>query len=600
MIRERIAIAGDWFRAYPSQGVVAGTVRSNVRWLAGMMSAPFNLQMQHQNIVMPDVTPDGFRADLDDAALAQRFDEDPHAAWLASFDGSAALGAFPRLLDRLTSADVVVGFELPPVIRRSIASRGGRYVSIHVHPLRFLPDLAFGVHSNCPAIQQAINAISMAEDAAKPQVARFSARLSRLAPCQAELPDGCPVLFGQSMSDASLIVAAEIGTWQDHRDRLAELLDGHDQVAFIRHPYGNWPVQTIEWLRHELDKTVIAMAGNGYPVIMSGQRLGPVISLSSSIGVEAAAFGHDSHFLLSDPRRTFGVSGLDNEWQFMVGHQLLDRAFWQSVLEGSALPEATSDPFHLGPDFLRNSLDSWSYTSIAGVGPLPDCTKTVVPSRQSTTEEIDRLVAALAGQPTDLPALRAVHISAAAARGAHIRCFPPALASGMSWQWDRGTECLNLPGAEGFGQVEPYNTWLESQRCVVRLPLRGGALRGQRLTGRMRFSFFDGIVGDYPALLLRANGRPVAAWVHIDENNASHTLPFDFTTPAGEFCTLSLEVSHMASPAALGTGADVRQLGISIFEMSIMVTDSDSTGDDDALWLWGLSETSIQVSASTN
>lgn len=600
MIGGRIALAGDWFRAHPSQGVDAGTVRSNVRWLAGMMSDAFDLPMQHQNIVMPVVTPDGFRADLEDGALADRYDEDPQAAWLTSFDGGAALAAFPRLLDRLAGADVVVGFELPPVMRRGIASRGGRYVSIHVHPLRFLPDLAFGVHSNCPAIQQAIVAISIAEDVAKPQVARFSARLSRLASSQAELPDGCPVLFGQSTSDASLIEAAEISTWQDHRERLTELLDGHDQVAFIRHPYVNWPVQTIEWLRHELDKTVIAMAGNGYPVIMSGRRLGPVISLSSSIGVEAAAFGHDSHFLLTDPRRAFGVSGLDNEWQFMVGHQLLDRAFWQSVLEGSELPEATSDPFLLGTDFVRGSLDSWSYASISGAGPLPDCTKTVVPSRRSTEEDVDRLVAALAGQPTDVPAPRANLVNAAAARGAHIRCFPPALASGMSWQWDRATECLNLPGAEGFGRVEPHNAWLESQRCEVRLPLRGGSASGQRIAGCIRFSFFDGIVGDYPALLLRANGRPVAAWVHRGANDTLHALPFDFATPAGEFCTLGLEVSHMASPAALGMGADTRQLGISIFDLSIMVTDSDSTCDGDLLRLWGFGEASIEIAAVSN
>lgn len=592
----RILLTGDWFRAHPSFGAGAGTVRGNVRWLAGLLSAGTGVPVQRQAVVLPAVTPEAFRADLDHQALAARYDGDPLAAWLVSYDGVAATAAFPLLFDRLAAADLVVGFELPPVMKRVLAARGCRYISIHIHPLRFLPDLVLGLHTNCPGIQRALASIGIPESYVVPRVMRLSARLSRLDPCQARLPEFCPVLFGQTVADASLIDAGRISTWPDHREQLAQLLGAHDHVAFVRHPHAEWPVKTLEWLREDLGKTVIAMAGNAYPVIMSGHMLGPVISMSSSIGVEAAAFGHDSHFLLADPRRAFGVAGFDNDQQFMVGHRFLTSEFWRAMLDGdTSSVTAQADPFLLGENFVRGTLEAWSYSGIAGTSAIPACTKIVMPSRQCGVEECDRLVASLAGLPTGATSQRSAMVTDAALLGVELRCLPAALASGMSWHWDRVTELLSMPGADDLGPTEADGAWLQGTSCTLRLPLGSGAAPGQMLSGEVRFSFFRGIIDRHPALLLRVNGCPVAGWVHRGSEDPYHELSFAIPVPTGGWCTLSLEVSHADSPAGLGLGEDPRQLGIILHRISIAVVDTESADEVDTLPLWGFGNTSLQI-----
>jgi hypothetical protein len=597
----RIAVVGDWFRAHPTAGAGPGTVHGNVRWLAGLLSAGLGIPVQRQQVVLPNTTTEGFHVELHNQSLAALYDRDPLAAWLSKYDDDGEDDTFPSLFDQLAGADLVIGFELPPVMRRRFALRGLRYISIHIHPLRFLPDLLLGAYSNCATLREVLQAISMAEPDVYPHVARLTAKLSRLDPCQARLPEHCPVLFGQTPIDASLMLDGKINTWPDHKDKLISLLDGYSHLAFAKHPNAGWPVATLEWLRRDLDKTVIAMSGNAYPVIMAGRQLGPVISLSSSIGVEAAAFGHDNHFLLADPRSAFSVKGLDNDQQFMLGHQFLMPDFWRAVADrATPSDQLRCEPFHLGENFVRGTLEAWSYSAISGSSPLPSCTKIVMPSRQSSDHDIDRVVAEVAGFSPECPQSRRLTISEAASHGTEIRCLPPVLDNGASWHWDRSTECLNFPGSDALGPIEGDGAWLEGSRCELRLALRPTKALGHRLKGEVGFSFFRGVSGEYPAMLLRANERPVAAWIQRGTNDIYHSLPFDFCISANDHCILSFEVSHAASPAQLGLGEDPRQLGIILHDVALSVNDTDGAGEGDILSLWGFGDAPIQIPTSTD
>jgi hypothetical protein len=597
----RTALVGDWYRAHPQFGSGPGTVRGNLTWLGGLLSAGRGLPISEQTVILPDASPSGFRSDLAHPGLQDLYDKDPVSGWAACFDSAEAFHAFPRLYEQLSGVDIVIGFEIPPVMRRVLSAKGLRYLSVHIHPLRFLPDLVFGLHSNCPVLQAGLAAIAVPERAVQQRVASLSARLAKLAPGQAALPAGIPVLFGQTAADASLISGGSFTSWYDRRDELAGLLDGFSHVAFVRHPHATWPNSMLEWLRDDLAKTVIAMEGNSYPVLMSGQSLGPVISLSSSVGVEAAAFGHDSHFLLANPVRAFAVSGLDNPEQIMVGHGLLIRETWEGGFSGDAGLLPQTDPFELGSDHVRSTLEAWSYAGIAGDGPLPECKKIIMPSRHCTQAQCDELFASLARLPSGAEGGRSTMIDAAAKQGSMVRCLPPAFNHGVDWEWDHESELLALPGVEGIGPPEGDGAWFDGSRVRIGLKLSPAIAPGSILVGKLRFSFFRGVLDQFPVLLLRIDDHPVAAWLHRRTTDPFHVLSFAIAVPAAGHCTLSLETSHSNSPTALGIGTDSRRLGFILHGLAITVCNgAPATGGTAVLSLWGFGDGPIELPYAQN
>jgi hypothetical protein len=550
---------------------------------------------------MPDTDAAGFARQLGMSGLAQQYLQDPQQAWVSSHDHAEPQTGFGILYDRLAANTLVVGFELPPTMRRALSARGHRYVSVHIHPLRFLPDLLFGVYSNCPDLARLLSAHAFDPETVDQQVARMAARFARQDLVHSRLPPGCPLLIGQTRQDASLIAGGRFQNWADHGDALARLLHGHDTVAYIRHPHAAWPDDDLALVRDDLGKTVIAMTHNAYPVIMAGRLLGPVISLSSSVGVEAEAFGHAVHFLIADPRRKFLTAGVDHDEQVMIGHDFLTIGFWEKALcrsdNDAAKPKS---PFCFGVDHVRSTLEAWSFTGLTGNERLPHATKILMPARNLERAAIDRLLADLvqpsARQELDRPGM----LAAAEAGGATVRCLPPALASGQTWRWDRASEVLGLPGQDGLGSTEGDGAWFDGSECRIVLLLKRGATDEQTLSGELRLSFFRGLLDRYPVLLLRANGEPIAAVLHRGGDDPYVRLPFTVRLPAGATCTLTLSCSHSDQPAALGLGSDTRRLGILLHAMAATVDDAHKAGQTNDLTLWGFGADPLCLPAELN
>lgn len=56
---------------------------------------------------------------------------------------------YPSFLSReVTRGDMVIGFEMPRCVVRDLDDRGIDYVNIVIYPVRYMPDLIFGVKSN--------------------------------------------------------------------------------------------------------------------------------------------------------------------------------------------------------------------------------------------------------------------------------------------------------------------------------------------------------------------------------------------------------------------------------------------------------------------
>lgn len=593
-----IVFVGDWFRCLPDQpgGRVQVVQSGNVAWLSRLLAPALGISGGDVRVVMP--SPDGaaFARELADAELLERYHADPLGTWASLYDGELPPGCFDALFGRLGRDSLVIGFEIPPALRRRLTQQGQGYVSLHNHPLRFLKDLAFGAHTNVPEIRTSLEEIACDPREIERQAARFSARFARLDPVQARLPEGCPLLFGQTDHDASLIVEGRFAQWRDFADELAEELHDHAEVALVRHPQARWRAEVIELLRTTLGKTVIGISGNSYPLIMSGSPDRKVLTLSSSIGAEASVFGYQPRFLLADPREKFAVAGCDNPVQIMVDHRLFEQAFWEEALAGSGKgAPARAEAFYLGSNFVRGTLEGWSFTQLEGADPFADMEKTVFPASNAEDARIDEIVGTLAGTA---PGDRDAAIAAAGAARIALRILPGPLQRGGTWAWGRDIAGSDLAMAEGFHPIEGDGAWSDGTAGTIEFAVGGETGSLIRIEGELAFSFFGGLLPQGPALLLYVNGKPRAALLHGEGEDPYHRLPFAADVPAGQLCRLRIESSHAASPAQLGLNSDPRQLGFILHGVEITARLPGGTGDLPALRLWGVGDRPIEVPGS--
>lgn len=568
----------------------------NVAWLSRLLAPALGIAAGDLRVIMPSSDAATFAREIGDVELAGRYQTDPLGTWAGIYDGELPDGCFAALFDRIGRDDLIIGFEIPPVMRRALAGRGQGYVSLHNHPLRFLKDLAFGAHSNMPEIRASLEAIACDPLKFEWQAARFSARFARLDPVQARLPDDCPLLFGQTDHDASLIVDGRFAQWRDFAEEIAEELRDHKQIAFVRHPQAPWRIETIEFFRSTLGKTVIGISGNSYPLIMSGRAERKVLTLSSSIGAEASVFGYRPRFLLADPREKFAAAGCDNPVQIMVDHRLFEPDFWEVALSGSGAGIAPrAEPFYLGGNFVRGTLEGWSFTQLEGPDPFVDMDKWVFPATSADEAVIDGIAADLAGAaPGDIDSA----IAQAAVARISLRIMPAPLRQGGAWGWGRDIVGSDLAIVEGFHPLEGAGAWSDGRAGTITLAIGGKPGTTLRIEGELAFSFFAGILPQGPALLLHVNGRPRAALLHGEDEGPYHRLPFVADVPADQPCRLRIEASHAASPAELDLNSDPRQIGFILHGIEITARTSSGTGDLPTLRLWGVGDRPIEVSGS--
>jgi len=583
---------GDWFRCVPTDsGQMVALQAGNVAWLSQLLAPAIGRGVSR--VLMPSQDMPTYSRQLDDTQLFRLYGTSPAEAWIGCFDSDAALDRFASLYDSLDPSDLVVGFEIPPVMRRAFASRGIDYLSLHNHPIRFLKDLTFGAYSNSPGIVSSLAACSCPKREIELQVARMSARFARLDPVQTRLPDGCPLVFGQTPLDASLISEGRLAVLEDHQEILSELLKDNAQVAFVRHPSADWPRKTIEFLRTRLGKTVLCIAGNNYPLIMSGRPLGQLVTLSSSIGVEAREFGYDVHFCLADPRAKFAVGGLDNEVQIMLDHRLFETALWENLLGGSGEGiEERGSAFHLGGNFIRSTLESWSFIDLEGPNPFVGMKKIIVPSCSANQTDLDTLAGELAGTSSQN---FADAVAKAANSGIDLQIAAAPLNLGQEWEWRPDLPLADIALVNGFYALEEGGVWLGENIGEIEAPIGANAPARLQVSGYVGFSFFSGIMEKYPVVLLYVNGTPCAAMMAGDDPEPYRQLKFAAEISGTVTCELRLSCSHSASPADLRIGRDPRILGLILHEIRIKAEPVSGTVEHASLKIWGIGEQPIVI-----
>jgi hypothetical protein len=537
---------------------------TNLRWLCAMLGAETDWPAWGVEVVRLDPA-----RDLDELTrqcagpeVLADYAADAPAAWARRFDATD-FDIRPDLVRSLGEPDLVVGFELPPSMKRVLQAAGLAYLSFNVHPLRFLPDLCLSVTSNRPQLLRRFMPLAVPESAVVAQVNRFRALTATRPQARAGIPEGWAWLAGQTARDAIVIDQGRFVDWSDHSALLASLLAPFPGCVLLQHPHRADSDRIAHHIRALTGRPVLMTNANSYGLIFSEPR-SVLLTLASSLGVEAQAAGVNTRFLIGDPRQRVVVAGTDAGNTPALGHQVLDRGFWKSLFEDSSPPPVPDDPFGYGRNHMRDTLDAWSYF---------------------------QLQTGLAGQ-------RARHVLFPVAREGGLPgwlqhpAVEPVLAGAPVGAGDERTIDVADPWAplllEGFHAREPWGAWQAENLSHLAVGLgTGDDNPALDLCVQLTVRVFHGLLDRCPVCRISHGQRDLALLFFRPGGPEELTVELEVRA-SGPWLTLSLLSSDTDSPHVTLRSDDTRRLGVGLVRVQIRARAAAGAEPEPLLRVWGV------------
>lgn len=270
-------------------------------------------------------------------------------SWVRLFNRTPASRELGLIWSRLDGA-LVVGFELPEILRRGLDLVQIPYVDFTVHPVRFLDDLVFGLRSNIPDLAAHLqpHVLREAEIAIGAGQARSTlCKLPRLPLCV----DGeCLGLFaGQTADDKVLIEGDRFLGSDDFLDQFAELSAAHETLLVKPHPLVQQSSTALTLSR--LFPNVALVDANFYH-LLSHEAITDVYSITSSTSIEARYFDKRGIHLHTYPYEFTEDSAADGRY-LSIHPDFFLPDFWSSVLGLVGCDVRKTAPLRIAPQRSR-------------------------------------------------------------------------------------------------------------------------------------------------------------------------------------------------------------------------------------------------------
>jgi hypothetical protein len=604
---QRIAFAGDFLRFEVVGNECQNFQSRNVAWLQEILAPalhPLGAGIAVHTVMAPRSV-DGMLSASVEAATIEEYRQDPAGAWARRYDDSGPT-CLHGVFEELCKHDLVIGYEMPPVVKRHLHRNGRPYLNLYIHPLRFLRDLCFGFTTNATWIAERLAVCWIASDEVERQAHRLKAMFRHRLAEACAVPAGLPVLVGQTAQDSVLIRDGRFDTWQDHSEELASLLNPFDAIVFLEHPQRPSSSTVVEYLRSELGKTVVSTNANGYGVLMSNTDIPKVLTLASSLGVEADAIGLDAKFLLDDPRLKFVLPEIESSDPAPCGHGVLHADFWAGLVnkdkQRRSRESAAERSFAYGDNYLRNSLAAWSYRAIQNGLETLGARKILVPSAHLDADARDLLLGGMVRYQSDARETPASALQRARAVSIQLEVQDPPLRIGERRSISLSSSASAMYLISGFHPAESWGGWSSALRSEMAFPVVvDAAARGTVLRLVVRLKVYDGILPSSPVLRL-SHSQGVLGYVFFRPGSVNSQL-IELELPvSGPRVHLCFDLTNIDSPAARGESVDARWLGFALHEVEIECAASTQRLDahpEAGIVLWGIDRAARRASEST-
>jgi hypothetical protein len=452
-------------------------------------------------------------------------------AWVAFHEDSADLPEMVRVALHSFSG-LVIGFEIPPSICRWLSNAGVPYLSFFIHPVRFLPDLLFAVSTNSKYADRVLAKWSVDIDVAFEYANVLRALCIGDMPDQTFIQTGSALFIGQTAHDASIVRNGEMISPHNCINELQTLAERYPDMLISPHPLERITTM-VNLLR--LLKCGTLVNQNSYS-LLSHESIDTVITLSSSLGVEARFFGKNAIFLLGEPLRPGGPLVSGDASVHAVGHCILSTAFWAQLL-GFADPEKTAAPgnnnLFKAPNLFRSLFGGWAYDQL---DPVLRC--------KTATEK------------TSVPARSWSKI-------AYRELYPDRL-SKINFQASGNSL---LVAGDGFYDADDHGAWTDGHYAELLLP----ATAISACTGiHLRLHAFINLLSPLQRVTVKVNDSFLGNFYISSQGEHHAKIRLPSPEASRQYCKVQFELPDAKSPLELGISKDPRKLGLRFVEAVLL------------------------------
>jgi hypothetical protein len=358
----RIVFTGDFLR--PGVAAERPTQHHNIRWLRNLVSTPLQMATDlPQEVVSWGAANvnDGRLTSADVAAIYHRFGLVRNlSSWAALFDAERLPSSVENLLRPLFQDSLVVGFEIPPYLEHFLNREGIPFIGTTIHPVRFLDDILLAFRSNCPSVRAALSPCQVSDAFIRTMAGVQKASAARYF--NEEVRPGSALMLMQTWYDQSQILDGRFVDATRYLDEIIAFARNHTEFLVKEHPLGANPATIILQARVPNLRLV---TGNVYGYL-SIPEVSSVLTISSSVGVEAPYFGVRTQFLLRPSIRMHNPAEPEDTGYMAMQDAFLSADFWRNTLRGLmpvTAPDGVIVPFK--PNRLRISMRSfWNFNEI--------------------------------------------------------------------------------------------------------------------------------------------------------------------------------------------------------------------------------------------
>ena len=215
------------------------------------------------------------------------------------------------------SGYLIIGFEISNIDKNYLNKQGYDWISLSIHPLRFMDDLYFSLETSMN-IDLARNSVSngFIDMSVKALRQRYNPNFKK----QETRKSLC--ILGQRQDDKSVFINNTFKKLQDYTEKLDFLVNDFDEVLYKPHPYND--DQLADEYIQERYHTKRLNEDDIYKVF-SLKEISSFCAISSSLLYEAKSFGLESIFLDNSPLK----------YSQPVSYRLLveDKAFWSKIFQ---------------------------------------------------------------------------------------------------------------------------------------------------------------------------------------------------------------------------------------------------------------------------
>lgn len=293
--------------------------------------------------------------------------------WAQRSDSEISSCATLGLLNDLFSGALVISLETPNFFINYCEGMNIPIVDIIFHPVRFMPDLMFGMRSS--AFKTSVSKYAVSDLIIKNEAALIEAYNKRKKNVKFFNGAGNSLLIlGQMDVDRSLVENGNFKALDDYIDEIKHLSRAHDSVLYKPHPYMINTTEKLNYLAGVVKKisNKIRVTSTDFYWLLAQDELSSVAAVSSGGVIEAGYFGKNTHFLKGYQWKLACDKNKSSDSYYPIMNLFMSKEFWTQSF-GIGGYEERDDGFELGywishKNMIRKSLiQSWGF-SITDLG----------------------------------------------------------------------------------------------------------------------------------------------------------------------------------------------------------------------------------------